>query len=173
MKTDVKRLAAEMLVIILMAAAIGIAWNHRLLLEVFRGQGVQAPPATTPATSATPSTPAAAPTPLPLGLMQVKELSDTGEAVIIDARDRETFRKGHIRGAVSLPVGDADALIPPLAQQTPKDKLIVVYCGGYDCHDSRLLGEKLLAAGFSQVFVYEGGFPEWQDAGHPMTKGDE
>jgi rhodanese-related sulfurtransferase len=165
-----KRLAAEMAAIVLIAAAIGIAWNHRLLLEVFRGQGVKAAPT---AATATPSTSAAAPTPLPLGLMQVKELSDTGEAVIIDARDRETFRKGHIKGAVSLPVGDADGLIPTFAGQTPKEKLLVVYCGGYDCHDSRLLGEKLLAAGFSQVFVYEGGFPEWQDAGHPVAKGGE
>lgn len=171
MKTDVKRLAAEMTAIVLIAASIGIAWNHRLLLEVFRGQGGQALPA---AATAPPSTPAtAAATPLPLGLIQVKELFDTGEAVIIDARDRETFRKGHIRGAVSLPLGDSDGLIPPFAERTPKDKLLVVYCGGYDCHDSKLLGEKLLGAGFGQVFVYEGGFPEWQDAGHPVAKGEE
>lgn len=171
MKTDVKRLAAEMAAIVLMAAVIGIAWNHRLLLEVFRGQGVQAPPAAATATPSTTATAAAAP--LPLGLMQVKELSDTGEAVIIDARDRETFRKGHIRGAVSLPLGESDGLIPTLAGQIAKEKLLVVYCGGYDCHDSRLLGEKLLAAGFGQVFVYEGGFPEWRDAGHPVAKGDQ
>lgn len=170
MKTDVKRLAAEMAAIILMAAVIGIAWNHRLLLEVFRGQESQAPAATA---TATPSTPAAAATPLPLGLMQVKELLDTGEAVIIDARDGETFRKGHIKGAISLPVGDSDRLVPPLADKTPPDRLLVVYCGGYDCHDSRLLGEKLLEAGFGQVFVYEGGFPEWQDAGHPVAQGGE
>ncbi|WP_306533623.1 rhodanese-like domain-containing protein [Geobacter sp.] len=170
MKTDVKRLAAEMAAIVLIAAAIGIAFNHRLLLEVFRGQESQAPAA---AATATPSTPAAAATPLPLGLMQVKELVDTGEAIIIDARDRETFRKGHIRGAVSLPLGEAEGLISPFAERTPKDRLLVVYCGGYDCHDSRLLGEKLLAAGFGQVFIYEGGFPEWRDAGHPVAMGGE
>ena len=170
MKTDVKRLAAEMTAIVLIAAVIGIACNHRLLLEVFRGQGVQTPPA---AATATPSAPAAAAAPLPLGLMQVKELFDTGEGVIIDARDRETFRKGHIKGALSLPVGDSESLIPPFAARTPREKLLVVYCGGYDCHDSKLLGEKLLGAGFGQVFVYEGGFPEWQDAGHPVAKGGE
>jgi len=170
MKTDVKRLAAEMAAIFLMAAIIGIAWNHRLLLDVVRGQGVQAPPT---AATAPQGTPAGAATPLPLGLMQVKELIDTGEAIIIDARDRDTFRKGHIRGAISLPVGEAQGLIPTFMEQTPKDKLLVVYCGGYDCHDSKLLGEKLLEAGFGQVFVYEGGFPEWQDAGHPVSKGDK
>ncbi|MBT1074910.1 rhodanese-like domain-containing protein [Geobacter grbiciae] len=172
MKSDAKRLAAEMAAIVLIAAVIGIAWNHRLLLNVFRGEGVQAqqtPAAPTGAPTAAPAAAAA----LPLGLMQVKELFDTGEAIIIDARDPETYRKGHIKGAISLPVGEADGLIPPFADRTPKDKLLVVYCGGYDCHDSKLLGEKLLAAGFTQVFIYEGGFPEWQDAGHPVTKGDK
>ncbi|ABB33233.1 Rhodanese domain protein [Geobacter metallireducens RCH3] len=172
MKSDAKRLAAEMAAIVLIAAVIGIAWNHRLLLNVFRGEGVKAQQ--TPA--APKGAPAAAPTAaaaLPLGLMQVKELFDTGEAIIIDARDREAYRKGHIKGAMSLPVGEAGGLITPFADRTPKDKLLVVYCGGYDCHDSKLLGEKLLAAGFTQVFVYEGGYPEWQDAGHPVTKGDK
>jgi len=173
MKSAAKSLAAEMAAIVLIAAALGIAWNHRLLLDVFRGKGVQSTEAAATTPQATQSTNPAMATPLPLGLMQVKELFDTGEAVIIDARDRETFRKGHIRGAVSLPVGEADGLIPPLAGQTPREKLLVIYCGGYDCHDSRLLGEKLLAAGFGQVFVYEGGFPEWQDAGYPVARGNE
>lgn len=170
MKTDLKRLAAEMATIIVIAAIIGIAWNYRLLRGVILEQGVQTPQA---ATATPPASSAPGVTPLPLGLMQVKELFETGEAVIIDARDRETFRKGHIKGALSLPVGEADGLVPPFAERTPKDRLVIVYCGGYDCHDSRLLGEKLLAAGFGQVFVYEGGFPEWQDAGHPVTKGDQ
>lgn len=173
MKSDAKRLATEMAVIVLIAAVIGIAWNHRLLLNVFREEGVQAQQTPNTAPQAPSTTATAASAALPLGLMQVKELFDTGEAVIIDARDRETFRKGHIKGAISLPVGEAGGLIPPFAERTPKDKLLVVYCGGYDCHDSKLLGEKLLAAGFSQVFVYEGGFPEWQDAGHPVAKGDK
>lgn len=170
MKTDLKRLAAEMATIIVIAAIIGIAWNYQLLRRVIREEGVQAPQAETADPQASS---AAGATPLPLGLMQVKELFETGEAVIIDARDHETFRKGHIKAALSLPVGEADSLVPQFAERTPKDKLVIVYCGGYDCHDSRLLGEKLLAAGFGQVFVYEGGFPEWQDAGHPVTKGDK
>lgn len=167
MKTNVKRIATEMAAIILMGTLIGIAWNHRLLKEVFLGQGIQ-PKETPPVADTTTPT---RQTPLPLGLMQVKELFDTGEALIIDARDLETFRRGHIRGAISIPVGEAEGLIPSLAERIPKEKLLVVYCGGYDCHDSRLLGEKLMNAGFTQVFVYEGGYPEWKDGGHPVAEG--
>ncbi|RNC66605.1 MAG: rhodanese-like domain-containing protein [Desulfuromonadales bacterium] len=172
MKTDAQRLAAEMAAICLIAAVIGVAWNHRLLLDVFQGRGVQTQK--TPVSPAAGTTPAASPTaiPMPLGLMQVKELFDSQEAVIIDARDRETFRKGHIKGAIPFPVGDADGLIPSFSAKTPKEKLIVVYCGGFDCHDSRLLGEQLISANFNQVFVFEGGYPEWQDAGYPIARGE-
>ncbi|ANA39473.1 MULTISPECIES: rhodanese-like domain-containing protein [Geobacter] len=167
MKSDPKRLAAEMAIIVAVAAIIGITWNYRLLADVFQGRAVGAgtpgpPPAATGTT---------APVPLPLGLMQVKELFDRNEALIIDARDRDSYGAGHIRDAVLLPLGEADQLIPPLAANTPKDRFLIVYCNGYDCHDSRALGEKLIRAGFAQVYVFEGGFPEWRDAGYPVTTG--
>lgn len=169
MRTNLKRLIREMAVIILMATVLGIAWNYRLLREVFLGQDSRSIQDTTSSAPAAIHTH----TPLPLGLMQVKELFNSGEAIIIDARDREAFQKGHIRGAISIPLGEAEGLIPNLSRKTPKEKMLVVYCGGYDCHDSRLLGEKLLAAGFTQVFVYEGGYPEWQDGGNPVERGEE
>lgn len=169
MKTDLKRLAGEMTAIVLVASLIGIAWNHRLLRDVFRGQGVPPPKATAPAS---PQTTTEAPAMVfPLGLMQVKELFDSREALIIDARDGETYRKGHIAGALSLPLGEAERLLPDFAARTPKERLIVVYCGGYDCHDSKTLGDSLLSAGYTQVFVFEGGFPEWRDAGYPVAQG--
>ncbi|AJE04282.1 rhodanese-like domain-containing protein [Geobacter pickeringii] len=166
MRSDLRRLATEMAVIVLVAAAVGIAWNFRLLRDVWQGHASTASAPSLPA----PNAPAE---PLPLGLIQIKELVDSKEAVIIDARDREAFRKGHISGALSLPLGEADRLVPELVAKTPKEKLLVVYCNGYDCHDSKTLGRRLLAAGFGQVFVFEGGFPEWRDAGYPVAQGGE
>jgi rhodanese-related sulfurtransferase len=34
-----------------------------------------------------------------------KQIYDSGEAVFVDARSREDYEEGHIKGAVSLPVG--------------------------------------------------------------------
>jgi rhodanese-related sulfurtransferase len=167
MKSNPKRLVAEMAAIVAIAAIIGIIWNYRLLADVFQGRAVGGGTAApTPAVTGV-----SAPVPLPLGLMQVKELFDRNEALIIDARDRDDYGAGHIRGAVLLPLGEADRLIPPLTASTPKDRLLVIYCNGYDCHDSRALGDKLIQAGFLQVFVFEGGFPEWRDAGYPVATG--
>lgn len=54
----------------------------------------------------------------------------------------------------------------------PVETTLVVYCNGYGCPDSRETAEKLLSAGFGRVFVYEGGFPEWKEAGLP-TEGEK
>lgn len=169
MKNDARRLAVDMAAIILVAAVAGMSWNHRLLLDLWHGRAIQEQKASPQAPDAKPG--GVLPMVLPLGLMQVKELFDTKEALIVDARDRETYRKGHIRGAASLPLGEADRLMPDFAARTPKERLIVVYCGGYDCHDSKAIGERLIAAGFGQVFVFEGGYPEWRDAGYPVEEG--
>ncbi|RII26380.1 MAG: rhodanese-like domain-containing protein [Geobacter sp.] len=170
MHQSTKRLLREMAIICLMAATIGIAWNHRLLLNAWTGNVPANPPvpASIPPSQAGQRQPAV---PLPLGLMQVKEFHDRKEAVIVDARDGATFTAGHITGAVSLPLGEADARLAEFAKRYPPTTLLVVYCNGYDCHDSHNLAAKLIAAGYTTVFVFEGGFPEWEAAGYPVTGG--
>lgn len=165
------KLLREMAGICLVAGLIGLTWNYRLLYNAWTGT----------VSSGSPSAPAVAPptqsgqgqqaVPLPLGLMQVKEFYDRKEAVIVDARDGASFAAGHITGAVSLPLGEAGARLADFTKKYPPSTLLVVYCNGYDCHDSHNLAEKLIPAGYSTVFVFEGGFPEWQSAGYPVTGG--
>jgi len=160
-----KRLLAEMAVIFLVAAGFGIAWNHQLLMNAWSGKTAVSPPA--------PAAPAGeSPIPLPLGLQQVKEFFDRNEAIIIDARNRKDFTDGHIRGAISLPVGEAEGKLASLRKRVPVTAMVVAYCNGYSCHDSMDLANRLIAAGWRQVFVFEGGFPEWRDAGYPVAKGE-
>jgi rhodanese-related sulfurtransferase len=33
------------------------------------------------------------------------------------------------------------------------------------------LAKLLMQAGYTAVYVYEGGFPEWRDAGYPVATG--
>ena len=170
MHQSTNRLLREMIAICLMAAAIGIAWNHRLLLNAWTGNV----PASSPAPASIPpsqSEKGQQAVPLPLGLMQVKEFHDRKEAVMVDARDGAAFTAGHITGAVSLPLGEADGRLAEFARRYPPATLLVVYCNGYNCHDSHDLAGKLITAGFTTVFVFEGGFPEWEAAGYPVTGG--
>jgi 3-mercaptopyruvate sulfurtransferase SseA len=50
--------------------------------------------------------------------------------------------------------------------------VLVLYCSGYGCPDSFDLGIILLAEGYRDVRVFEGGFPEWADAGLPVERGE-
>lgn len=164
MKPATFRLLRDCAAILLVASALGLAWNRRPLIDAYYGTTRDARQTTT----AYPS-----PLPLPLGLMQIREFFDRSEAVIVDARSSETFAKGHIRGSFSLPLDDAERRLPEFSRKVPKDAMLIIYCNGFGCHDSMELGKKLQQAGYGQVFVYEGGYPEWRDAGYPVEEGQQ
>jgi len=159
-----RNLIFEMACILLVASALGIAWNYRLLSSVWSGRSLAT-------TMAPKHNTAQKSTPLPLGLIQVKELHDRHDAVLVDARNEAAFATGHITGAYSLPVGEAEAQSGRFREQIPLSTPIVTYCNGYDCHDSMELGEKLLRWGYGTVYVFEGGYPEWREAGYPTERG--
>jgi rhodanese-related sulfurtransferase len=79
------------------------------------------------------------------------------QAVIVDVRDRERFRQGHIPMAVNVPLADIKAGRIGL----PKNKTILVYCatGGASTMAAKLLTER----GY-QVINTVGGLNEYQGA---------
>ena len=160
MSSSPGKLLTEMALIFLVATALGIAWNHRILYDAWTGR------------EATGVAQTGKNTPLPLGLMQVKELYDRKEATFVDARDAKAFATRHIRGAVSLPAGEFGTQLRRFRAQVPTTATLLVYCNGYDCHDSREVGSELLKNGYRTVYVFEGGFPEWRDAGYPTAGGE-
>lgn len=151
-----------MAAIVLIAALLGGARSYKILRQAWKGEA----PAATGVDGRR-----LADIPLPLGLMQAKELHGRKEALFIDARDGATYAEGHIAGARSLPLGELDARLPRLIADVPPTTLLVIYCNGYGCHDSRDLGAGLLRAGYRQVYVFEGGYPEWREAGYPVGRG--
>ena len=161
-KQVVIRTAVEMALLLALAVIVGAAWNYRLLANAWSGRATAAAPVSTGAQAAIP---------LPLGVVQVKELFDKKEAVFVDARDRNAYGTGHIRGAMSLPLMEAATLVPELSDRVPKDATLVVYCNGYACEDSVELGKQLLSAGYRTVYYFDGGFPAWLDAKYPVAKG--
>ena len=152
---------AEIALVVMIAALLGISWNIELLADAWRGEPTQqlAEPA-----------PRGEILPMPIGLMQVKEMLDAGQAVLVDARSSDSFAKEHIAGAIPLPLEEARRSGSPLPK-VPTDAVIIAYCSGFSCHDSMDLGKLLIQAGYSSVYVFEGGLPEWRDAGYPVAGG--
>ncbi len=161
MRSDSKKLFLEMATIVLVAAVAGIIWNRGMLYGVWTGT-------LGGALASSPVSADQSVLPLPAGLMQVKEMYDRKEAVIVDARDEFSFARGHIKGALSLPVGRFEAKLSGFMEKVPFTAMIAVYCNGYGCHDSMTVGKKLMGKGYRQVFVFEGGYPEWRDGKLPV-----
>lgn len=81
-------------------------------------------------------------------------------AMIIDARPRRAkYDKGHIPMAVSIP----DSQFDKMTDQLPADKdtLLIYYCGGPKCKLSHKSAAKAQSLGYTNVKVFEAGFPGW------------
>ena len=68
-------------------------------------------------------------------------------------------------------MGEVADRLTEFKNQVPRETVLIAYCSGYGCPDSFDLGARLLAEGYHDVRVYEGGFPEWRDAHLPVEKG--
>jgi len=92
----------------------------------------------------------------------------------LDARRSKVFAEGHVAGARSFPVweADIDARVKALFDEgLDQSAPLVVYCSGGDCEDSHMLAQRLYMIGFDNVLVYTGGFPDWTAAGGAIEKG--
>jgi len=97
-----------------------------------------------------------------------RKLYDSGDYIFVDARSPEDFAEGHIKGAVSLPVGRFEEHIEAFLERYPPQVSIVTYCSGRTCSDSHHLAGFLLEYGYDKINVFIDGFPGWKSAGHPI-----
>ena len=93
--------------------------------------------------------------------------SQSGEAVIVDVREKDEWDEEHIPNATHLSRGtielDVEEKVPDL------NALIVCHCGGGG--RSALAAESLQKMGYKNVRSMAGGFKAWKAAGLPtMTK---
>ncbi len=106
-----------------------------------------------------------------LKLQAVKQLADVVDSVkhgvsslvLLDMRDRDDYRKGHIKGAVSMPIEEIDKRY----QDLPRDKEVVTYCYNQYCHLSARGALKLVEHGIPAKEMNVG-WSEWVKLGHPL-----
>jgi rhodanese-related sulfurtransferase len=93
----------------------------------------------------------------------------------LDARRSGAFAAGHVSGAWSVPVWEADAaarITEFEARANPALRApIVIYCSGGGCEDSRLLAKRLVELGYRNLLIYRDGFPDWAGQGRPQEQG--
>jgi len=77
-------------------------------------------------------------------------LNRGGDFTLLDVREEEEFARGHLEGAVNLPL----SRIEEAPDEIPQDKTVIVYCahGG----NSLLAARELSGLGFRVVNTYGG-----------------
>ena len=105
--------------------------------------------------------------PMTINLEFAKYLFDQKSATFIDARETEEYDAGHIENAINIPYDyyeDYEEIMDGLDDEGT----YITYCSGGECSLSidladYLYNEKL----FDTILIFEGGWPEWKDAGYP------
>ncbi|MXX40388.1 MAG: rhodanese-like domain-containing protein [Gemmatimonadetes bacterium] len=104
-----------------------------------------------------------------IDLAMAKRLFDQKAAVFVDARSSWPYQLGHVPGALNVPPSGIPAAFDAELADLPKDTVLVVYCSGATCNLGRKLAQKLAEEmGFTRIYVFEGGFPQWEEAGYPV-----
>lgn len=159
---DLQRICLEALVILVLAVLIGLAINFPLVKNLLEGKLTSPPAGSGQGREQS--------YPEPVELATVRAQLAAG-AVLLDARSQELYAEGHIPGGRSLPLDEAELQLAGLQAEFPPETPLLTYCSGYGCPDSFDLAMLLIEAGYQRVMVFEGGFPEWRDAGLPVAKG--
>ena len=103
-------------------------------------------------------------------LDQSKQMFDSKVATFIDARDSILFIDGHISGAINIHFeSNNDDVILEKLDGISNDDFLIIYCSGGDCDLSEELGSHLFEyLSYTNILLYEGGFPEWKENGSPV-----
>ncbi len=85
--------------------------------------------------------------------------------VWVDARTDQEMAQGHVPGALPLNMDHWEERLPDVLSAWTPSCVVVVYCGGDECHSSREVAERLRQAGLALVQVLQGGWKAWRQAG--------
>lgn len=81
-------------------------------------------------------------------------------SILIDARPEIKYQRGTIPSSLNIPDTNFEEYYNIL-KDVPKDKELIVYCGGYNCTKSPTVAKLLRDKGHKNVKVYSAGEPEW------------
>ena len=101
-------------------------------------------------------------------LEQLLEMRVNGEDFkLVEVLTEEDFAKGHIPGAINLPLANLRNLAK---ERLDKGDTIVVYCADYSCQASTSAAKILLMMGYVKTLDFKAGKEGWAKAGLELEK---
>jgi len=97
---------------------------------------------------------------------RAKALMNQG-VTFIDVRRITDYQSSRIQWSKHLDL-KLDLTEEALLSEVKKNQPVVFYCNGDMCQRSAKASEKAVAWGWTKVFYYRGGYPDWKSAGLPL-----
>jgi thioredoxin len=94
-----------------------------------------------------------------------EKMQSLEEYQVIDVRNSEEYKKGHIKFALNLEYNESS--IAELLETLDKDKPVFVYCK--TGANSMKAAAKMIEMGFQTVYELQGGITAWTNAGKPLV----
>lgn len=100
----------------------------------------------------------------PISATELKQMLDTGDAILVDIREPNEHAQESIAGAVLAPLSCFD----PQTVDAGRDKIAVFHCktGMRTQNNARALA----ACGFTDSYFLAGGIEAWKKAGYPVRR---
>lgn len=98
--------------------------------------------------------------------LRAKAMMNQG-ATFVDVRQAADYQGSHIQWSIHLDL-KLDLTEAALLSAVKKHQPVVFYCNGDMCQRSALASEKAVKWGWTQVYYYRGGFPDWEKARLPL-----
>ena len=98
---------------------------------------------------------------------EATRLINKEDAVVVDLRQRDDFRKGHIAGSINLLPSEIKANNVGELEKHKDKPVIVVDGSGMQCQEP---ANALTKAGFAQVFVLKEGVAGWAGENLPLVR---
>jgi rhodanese-related sulfurtransferase len=96
---------------------------------------------------------------------EVRKLRDAGEEYLtINTLPSEKFDESKIPDAINIPQDDPNFVAKVSKRAPDHDQAIIVYCANINCDSSTRGAEKLIKAGFTNVYDMAEGYQGWQQA---------
>lgn len=110
---------------------------------------------------------------------EVKKLQEEG-AIVVDARVKLEYIEGHIKGAINVTYKEKSEKSVDFdytqdrfkISKLPSDKetKLIFYCNGVGCWKGYKAAQAAIREGYTNVYWYRLGIPEWRAKGLPTSK---
>ena len=100
-------------------------------------------------------------------LADFEVLQTRGTVLVVDVRNDDSFRAGHIPGAISVPIDEVERRTAEIIARAGS-LAIVTYCSCVNEHTSAVAAEMFNKAGACSATALAGGYPAWVAGGRKV-----